>query len=548
MADEPGIGRRDTILVHLLSLCLTAIPAGAVASPGRLDHIAQSGSPPACDAAAVDGLIERWRAPHWPAGAALRACGESAVLPLVDVMHDETVRLSVRRWTARLLAQIGTETATQALLDASLEENELQAAVFQAFDAIRPGPAALAVLTDGLRSAEPAVRLAAIYGLAQLGPDAAPAIPDLVESLRLRVDAADNLQGSELEEERGMAAYALGEINPLDPGALQALGLTTSLRSPENVRGEVHLPENSKEVRVVASEALAKIENVTALLEQAQDSTWAYIALFHQHPTTLLAAFRSFAADETIDQALQLDAIKLIPYYFELRRPALEGEEISSLLDNLLNIVENKENAVRNRYYGIFSTASVFRATDNSLSSDTVRRLATIARDTEADAAVRRGAVYAIWQAHQSRSTAEELETALVDIFKSSQTHRLWHQAYETDQAEQLLASQDIGLTAFEALLQISRWRDCLNSPQAAACTNKVSMSGHFLTQLEISNSARFQELMQQTILPDDPYMSTGVLQVRGRLLSASVERHQAYSRPAVCRYGIFQRVVPRCR
>jgi HEAT repeat protein len=126
----------------------------------------------------------------------------------------------------------------------------------EGYPAVRSGRENMTVLRDGLKDSDARVRQGAAKILARLGPEAKPAVPELLHALQdpasgVREAAGDALKriGPEAvpalvvaltankAEERESAAWALGSIGPAAQDAVPSLrGLSANDPSPEVAR------------------------------------------------------------------------------------------------------------------------------------------------------------------------------------------------------------------------------------------------------------------------------------------------------------------------
>ena len=570
-----------------------------------------------CTEAELEDLTDRWRASYLPAARALRTCGDPAVPGLIEVMTDETVDLNIRQLSARLLAQIGSEEAIIALLDATSDE-ALQTSIHRAvrvlnrdsssvvplladalespeisrataaakglahiasedainalLEALREeasqdaafiglgeinsnSSSAVDVLIAALRDESEIIQVGAAYGLAEIGTNAEAAIPELAELLR--VSEEEYLHPDEGSEARGMAAYALGKINPLHEEALKALGITVSLGEPAVIGTADYYPELKEEVKEIAAEALDEIDNILFLLDWNRESyIWHMIALIHQPSSELTTTFNEVLSEEEINSEIQLNAIQFIGVYPTSFMPMNNEQDLFlSLFDNLLTIVENQNVDVETKYYGVHTIFEIMNQQQGSyvVHESVVLRLAEIAKNEGEDIEIRQGAVNAInvllygGNYHNSPELQYVVE-ALVEIAEGSRLYSLWREDYEQLQSQGMIDWNDIGAVAMIALLYSTDWSFCsnLSFPYLLCEENRASPAGVFLSQLEQTNPELFEALRQNARLPFSPY--EGPSFAEAPFLAASVILHQRNNQPAICRYGIAQRLVPRCR
>lgn len=123
----------------------------------------------ACSETDLERMLSQWRRFYLPVVSELRACGDLAVPGLVDAMADESLELRIRQFSARILAQIGSEEAVIALLHASRDE-PLQSSVYQAARSLNPDSPATLILLEALATSEPSVATTAALGLVRLYP------------------------------------------------------------------------------------------------------------------------------------------------------------------------------------------------------------------------------------------------------------------------------------------------------------------------------------------------------------------------------------------
>lgn len=134
-----------------------------------------------CTDAEVEYWVERWRRSHLPAGARLRACTDLAVPGLANVLNDDSLSLTTRGLTARILAQIGSIEAVNALL-AAAQNSDLQPSIQQAFRVLNPAEQeAVHTLIKALYAESSTTATTAAIALGQIGSE--PAILALLEAL-----------------------------------------------------------------------------------------------------------------------------------------------------------------------------------------------------------------------------------------------------------------------------------------------------------------------------------------------------------------------------
>ena len=126
-----------------------------------------------CQIAALDVLAE------------FGPLSKEACHAIPDLLKAESPEL--RRHAALLALQIGTVDAgcQQALLTATTDKDtSVQQAALMALGVCGTPQQALPVLRKALKSPQPALRLAAVDALAGFGPDAAPAVPEILALLK----------------------------------------------------------------------------------------------------------------------------------------------------------------------------------------------------------------------------------------------------------------------------------------------------------------------------------------------------------------------------
>jgi HEAT repeat protein len=136
----------------------------------------------------------------------------AAVPDLTEALGDKEPL--VRRMAMVALGEIGPEAEPAApVLAQMLAGRDRAQAGLAGTSLVRIGRPAVAPLSEALKSADPAVRLRALFSLRQLGPEAQEAVPALTDALKERDPVL-----------RRMAALALGQVGPPADKAAPALG------------------------------------------------------------------------------------------------------------------------------------------------------------------------------------------------------------------------------------------------------------------------------------------------------------------------------------
>ncbi|MEO0375549.1 MAG: hypothetical protein AAF329_13170 [Cyanobacteria bacterium P01_A01_bin.17] len=563
-------------------------------------QLAQRTTP--CTEVELEDLIARWRESNFPSGAALRSCGDLAVTGFIEVMTDETVELNIRQLSARMLAQIGSEDAVMALLDAAGDE-ALQRSIYRAFEvldrdalsvvpllanalgspelpkataaakglariaseeavnalieALREettqelafvglgeinanSPVAVDVLVDALEDEAEIVRVAAAYGLAELGYGAEAAIPQLTEVLLIRVEGSEILFGDYSEEVRGMAVYALGKINPLHPEALRALVITAKLERPDVIENIEYYPEPDSDVRAIAAEALADINDIDLLL--VSDSIWKVVALSYQSDSELLPSVSRVLWAEDTRPEVRREIINYIGY---------RSLEFSDLL---MQVIEDPSEESSIRVSAIVALASLMQPGPEMIDRSIVERLVEVAVE-EDNVEIGQTIVATInlpFIYGHDFAELPHVEKALLEIAQRSHLYSLWDEDYE--QIQDSLDWQSAGATAIGHLYVAHDYLQSLCSQNSTDCTDySDSPSGRFLNQLKQRNPLLFQALTENARLTvisgyDLLLVSDLIDAIDAPALTTAVSDYQRNNRPAICRYGLAQRVIPRCR
>ena len=556
-----------------------------------------------CAEETIQSLVLQWKDGSLAAAQSLKNCGDLAVLGLIEVMTDETVDLNIRQLSARMLAQIGSEDAVLALLDATSNEG-LQRSVYRAFevldrDALSVVPllanvlgspelpkataaskglariaseeavnaliealreettqeaalvglgeinanstVAVDTLTAALGDEAEIVRVGAAYGLAELGPDAEAAIPQLTEVLLIRVEGSEILFGDYSEEVRGMAAYALGKINPLHPEALRALVITAKLERPDVIDNIEYYPEPDADVREIAAEALADIDDINQLLTSERISVWKVVALNYQSDSELLPIVRRVLWAEDTRPEVRRQIVDYLGY---------RSQEFSNLL---MQVVEDPSEESSIRVSAIVALASLIQPESEMIDRSIVERLVEVAV-AENNIEIGQTIVAALSLPFTYTYDFAELphvEEALLEIAQRSHLYSLWDDDYE--QIQDSLDWQSAGATAIWHLYVAHDYLQSLCSQNDTSCTDySDSPSGRFLNQLKRRNPLLFQALTENAritfISGYDLSLGFDLSGIDAPALTTSVSDYQRNNRPAICRYAIAQRVIPRCR
>lgn len=147
------------------------------------------------------------------------------------------------------------------------------------------GPQAMRVLMAGLQSAYPAVRQAALLGLKEIGPEAAQAVPAVIEKL-----------GDPDEFVRGWAAQVLKSIGHL---AIPRLLQTVENGTGEMRRGAAYALAGIYPSRRVASPALLKMMSDPEPASRAQ--AIETLRVIHASNEAVLRAMKSALQDSDAD-------------------------------------------------------------------------------------------------------------------------------------------------------------------------------------------------------------------------------------------------------
>lgn len=605
-------------LLKVLVLAIITISSQASAEDMDLSEQAAQQTA-ACFERSIEQILSRWRQFYLPVASELRACGDLAVPGLVEAMADESLELRVRQFSARILAQIGSEEAVMALLDAS-HDDALQSSIYQAARSLHPNSPATSILLEALATSEPSVattaalglaqigspeavggllealrdeatreaafiglgeinsdseiavevltaaledeseviQVGAAYGLAEIGPNAEVAIPKLADILRVsEAEYSDPEKGSEA---RAMAAYALGKINPLHVEALKALGITTNLVRRAIIETVEYYPEPIEEVKEIAAEALNEIDNILFLLNWNNENyEWHMIALGHQSDSKLLEAFNEVFLERDIDSEIPLRIIKVIHIHYR-GFMALNDQHNSLLyLSNLLlSIIEDKSINIETKRYAVhvLSRLMTRRSIYYEAGEGFILSLTQIIENEKEDIYVRRGATLVLYALiHNASDDSFEFQNIieeLIRIAESSHLRNFWHEDYEHLQSQEMIDWDDVGVGAMAILLDIKDWSFCPNrslSFRVHYDQSHLLSSSIFLSQLEQENLEFFRAVCQNARLPDDLWeVYEGGSGVDSPALAMSVSQYQRRNQPAICRYGIAQRLVPRCR
>ncbi|HZG38300.1 MAG TPA: hypothetical protein VEZ50_06410, partial [Nodosilinea sp.] len=469
---------------------------------------------PACSETELERMLSQWRRLYLPVVSELRACGDSAVPGLVEAMADESLELRVRQFSARILAQTGSEEAVNALLNSS-RDDALQSGVYQAVRSLNPDSPAVSILLEGLTTSEPSVattaaiglaqiaspeavggllaalrneatqevaflglgeinpdseiavevltaaleseseivQVGAAHGLAEIGPNAEASISKLAELLRLSEWEYFH-QGSDV---RGMAAYALGQINPLHEQALKALGVTVSFYEPEVIETTRYYPEPSEEVKEIAAEALDGIDNILPLLNwNAESQRWHYIALGYQSGSELLEAFDKILLETNADPEIILRAIEVTSSFPTDSFVESGNHHISfpNFFNYLLPIIENKDINIETRHeafriifeHYLFSPHYRLSTVDESV----ISRLIQVVEDEGEEFEIRHAALALIVHLfiydvnYNVDADRQKVAEALIKIVESSHLYSLWKEDYEQLQRQGVINWDDI--------------------------------------------------------------------------------------------------------
>ncbi len=261
-------------------------------------------------------------------GPAIGGIGPTAVPALIELSKD---RNEYTRWEAvRAIRIIGAGAgAAEARLNELLSDKaSIRVEAAFALWKIRPRPSVIDVYARALEDPDEFARSNAAYYLADLGPDAAPALPGLIRAL---ADGSGSV--------RGRAASTLGKIGPrakiavpallriaAHPGEWSSLNDAVKRIGPETIPalidglGDPAYPKGHIPAAVALGElgpaAAAAVPRIRALLanSQGEDRVALARALWRIHPdstviTELIALVRK---DNFMVQARALDALEEI--------------------------------------------------------------------------------------------------------------------------------------------------------------------------------------------------------------------------------------------
>ncbi|MEL6813647.1 MAG: hypothetical protein AAFP03_02395 [Cyanobacteria bacterium J06598_3] len=502
------------------------------------------------------------------------ATHNSAVATLAQVINDDTAPRTNRELAARFMNSLGTADSINQLIK-SVEQNNSVA--LASLSSIKATPAAIAQLTQALSHHDQTVRISAAYALAFMGDNAETAIPELAISLARKMwDPAE-------EDFRAMVIYALGEINPLHPQALGALGSVTARGLFGYESGEF---EPSLQVRAVATEALNKIDrqaNVRSLLallatEEAPifSTAWgAEFVLTAPMDDALEATVFEYLSNASTPTDLRIGAAKFITVkHFD--EDNFVPNNLAQLAALLVTIVEDDTADIRLRNQAAISlTETIFfiEGTADTIQPFIPRIAASLeqAEDPETiyNIANVLGAIY-VKSAYPGPhytfygSGAETfktervaaIESALIGIVSGSQFYQAqWKEAaYFPGPFEMEAFSNSASGLAFGLLKSANTQQSCAETLGFCPITDTLKA---FITPMKAQNPDLLQLWIRSAQAPmgtpdmttaDDTYTLDRDSAERFAASVAEETGGTQPAKPAICHLAIAPQLMPECR
>nr|WP_278003636.1 HEAT repeat domain-containing protein [Nodosilinea sp. TSF1-S3] len=520
-----------------------------------------------CSDAEVQYWVERWRRSHLPAAPQLRACASLAVPPLIDLLNDDNLSLTARGLTARLLAQIGSIEAVNALL-AAAQNSDLQPSIQQAFRVLNSAkPEAVPTLVEALYAEPSTTATTAAIALGQLGSE--PAILALLAALsseshqtaafaglgatnpnsRVALTTLVTALDSDSELVQVGAAYGLAAMGAGAEAAVPALVNRLEQGRPWEPAIVIHDLENPDGFFLEAHpNSSARVMMVYALGEINPGNTRSLTALLQ------ILLIRNWERQE-LDENVKDAAIEALKKLTSEDLPALLNTEIFSypeiveLIDQivdfdldleLVNLLRNPNQSLEHRVVAVRVLGDYKPGSEAAFTA-----LLNLVQDSDAPLRLRWEAALALGYIGDPRAIPS-LRSLLVEMNYAERLRRYYDSflGFEPAQPEDELAAyffSALGQLEFEKTYQLSA---CIDSWQGynSVCTIDKSQASLENDPL-VWFAFRHPEMFKDIVGLGYQISAAGVGQV-----AANVSNYQASSTPVICRSRLVSRWLWRCR